>query len=77
MRAQVVRRIGGSRMVCGRAAGPGRRLGQDPIPRRAALGTGEVEMDPVLVGAVIVLVVVLAIFSAISLLGLVGPSKRW
>jgi len=34
-------------------------------------------MDPVLVGAVIVLVVVLAIFSAISLLGLVGPSKRW
>ena len=34
-------------------------------------------MDPVLVGAVIVLVVVLAIFSAISLLGLVGSSKRW
>lgn len=38
---------------------------------------GEETMDPVLVGAVIVLVVVLAIFSAISLLGLVGPSQRW
>ena len=63
--------------MCGRAARPGRRLGQGPIPGQAALGTGEVEMDPVLVGAVIVLVVVLAIFSAISFLGLVGPSKRW
>jgi hypothetical protein len=34
-------------------------------------------MDPVLIGAGIVLVVVLVIFSAISLLALVGPSKRW
>ena len=38
---------------------------------------GEEKMDPVLVGAVIVLVVVLVIFSAISLLGLLGPSQRW
>jgi len=34
-------------------------------------------MDPVLIGAGIVLLVVLAIFSALSFLGLVGPTKRW
>lgn len=34
-------------------------------------------MDPVLIGAGIVLVIVLAIFGAVSVSGLVGPTKRW
>jgi|GEM_PF-6342276 len=34
-------------------------------------------MDPVMIAAGVVLVVVLAIFSAISLVGLAGPSQRW
>lgn len=34
-------------------------------------------MDPLMIAAGIVLVVVLAIFSAISLVGLAGPTQRW
>jgi hypothetical protein len=34
-------------------------------------------MDPVLIGVGVVLVVVLAIFGAVSFSGLVGPTKRW
>ncbi len=34
-------------------------------------------MDPLMIAVGIVLVVVLAIFSAISLVGLTDPSQRW
>ena len=34
-------------------------------------------MDPIMIGAGVVLVVVLAILGAISLVGLAGPSQRW
>lgn len=37
----------------------------------------EETMDPIMIGAGIVLVVFLAIFTAIAFLGLVGPSRRW
>lgn len=34
-------------------------------------------MDPIMIAAGVVLVVVLAIFGAISFVGLAGPSQRW